>query len=79
MAGSNLKHLRIFESLCGEKVFGSCILTTTMWDLVDDKTGSNREQELREKYWKAMIDQGCAVVRYHNTSASAWDILDRLL
>ena len=53
MAGTPLKNLRMFEKLCGEE-FDSIILTTTMWNEVDDNLGNGREDELKTLYWKSM-------------------------
>lgn len=77
MAGTPLKNLRMFRELCGKKALENIILVTTMWDEVDEHVGAAREKELRGKYWKAMIDQGSATARYHGTSESAWDIVER--
>jgi hypothetical protein len=76
---SSVKNLRIFEKLCGKNVLQNVILTTTMWDEVDELTGQQRERELKAKYWKAMIDQGSKTVRYLNTPDSALDIIDHFL
>lgn len=76
MAGTPLKNLRMFRELCGKKALENIILVTTMWDEVDEDVGTQREKELRGKYWKAMIDQGSATARYHGTLDSAWDIVE---
>jgi hypothetical protein len=79
MAGSPLKNLRMFKELCGKNALQNIILTTTMWDEVDESTGVMREKELKAKYWKAMIDQGSRTVRYFNTPESAWNIVDHFV
>jgi hypothetical protein len=76
MAGTPLKNLRMFRELCGKKALENIILVTTMWDEVEPDVGSQREKELRGKYWKAMIDQGSATARYYGTLTSAWDIVE---
>jgi len=53
IAGTALKNLHLFESLCGEE-FNKIVLTTTMWDEVDERTSYYRENELNT-YWKAII------------------------
>jgi hypothetical protein len=52
------------------------ILVTTMWDEVEEDEGSQREEELKGKYWKAMIDQGSMAARHHGTLDSAWEIVE---
>ena len=79
MAGTPLKNLRMFEKLCGKNAFGNIILTTTMWDKIEETTGQERERELRGLYWKSMIRLGSTTVRYRNTKDSAWEILDKVL
>jgi hypothetical protein len=76
MAGTPLKNLRMFRELCGRQALENIILVTTMWDEVDEDVGSQREKELRGKYWKPMIDHGSATARYNGTSESAWDIVE---
>jgi hypothetical protein len=79
MAGTPLKNFRIFEKLCGKHALSNIILTTTMWDKIDDATGQEREKELRGQYWKSMIELGSTTVRYRNTRDSAWEILGKIL
>jgi hypothetical protein len=77
--GIPLKNLRMFEKLCGKNALSNIILTTTMWDRVDETTGQEREKELKGQYWESMIRLGSTTVRYHNTKDSAWEILDKVL
>ena len=77
--GTPLKNLRIFEKLCGKNAFGNIVLTTTMWDNINDVTGQERENELRKHYWRSMIELGSTTVRYRNTKDSAWEILNQIL
>ena len=66
----------MFEELCDKFALRNVILTTTMWDAVDEHVGLRRQKELEEVYWKGMIDAGYKAARYLNTTESAWDILD---
>jgi hypothetical protein len=79
MAGTPLKNLRMFEELCGKNAFKNVILTTTMWDEVDEDTGVTREEELRGIYWKAMIDRGSSTGRFKGTRDSAFCLIAPLL
>jgi Sec-independent protein translocase protein TatA len=69
--------LSLFEKLCGKGTYQNVILTTTMWDKVDETMGSMREEELRKTYWKAMVSVGSGLARFRNTHDSAWEIVDR--
>jgi hypothetical protein len=81
MLGTPLKNLRKFRELCGKDALRKIILVTTMWSEVDEETGSWREQELKERYWKAMIAQGSGMARFGGAldSESAWAIIDPIL
>ncbi|KAL6302092.1 P-loop containing nucleoside triphosphate hydrolase protein [Sparassis latifolia] len=79
MAGTPLKNLRMFEELCGKSALQNIILATTMWDEVDETTGLARENELKKRYWKGMMNAGSRVVRFKNSRESAWCILDDFL
>jgi len=75
MAGTALKNLRLFKKLCGES-FKSIVLTTTMWGEVEsEEEGTLREDELKDKYWRAMIERGSSVKRFLYTRESAFDVL----
>ena len=79
MAGTPLKNLREFEELCGKDAFQNIILTTTMWDLVDEETGEKRERELRTDYWGPMLDRGSTTSRFLRTRESAFAVIEPLL
>jgi hypothetical protein len=78
MAGTPLKNLRLFEKLCGDD-FKSIVLTTTMWDDVEEETGAQREKELASVYWKSMVERGSSVKRFLNNRSSAFEILTPII
>jgi len=77
MAGSPLKNLDLFASLCGNVGMPEVIIVTTMWTLVRPEIGSDRETELKDVFWKDMREKGCSVERFDDTQESAWKILGR--
>lgn len=80
MAGTPLKNLEVFERICGPRWFNRVVLVTTMWDeLGDESIGVTREQELRDSFWKPMVDRGSTTQRHENTTDSAWRILHQVL
>jgi hypothetical protein len=79
MAGTPLKNLHMFANLCGDDAVRNVILTTTMWSRVKADVGSQREKELRGKYWKTMLDLGSGTHRFLNTHESAWSIINVFL
>ena len=74
VAGSSLKYFRLFEKLCGED-FSHIVLTTTVWDEVDEQVGTAHEQELMSDFWRPMIERGASVKRFLYTRESAFEIL----
>jgi chromosome condensin MukBEF ATPase and DNA-binding subunit MukB len=78
MAGSVLKNLEIFASLCGQKAMPNVILVTTMWGDVQHEKGVRREEELKREFWKDMLANGCTTERFQDTFGSAWRIIDGL-
>jgi len=78
MSGSSWRNANVFESLCGDGALQNVMLVTTMWDSVDEKAGSAREEELQTQYWDSMIAAGARTIRFDHTSQGAWNILDQL-
>ena len=79
MAGTPLKNLRMLEQLCGRNAFQNVILTTTMWDEVDEKTGEDRERELQTNYWRSMLERNSTTGRFLRTRESAFKLIDPLI
>jgi hypothetical protein len=79
MAGTPLKNLRMFANLCGDGASRNVILSTTMWKRVKPEMGKRREDELKARYWKGMLDHGSRTFRFYDTSESAWDIIGTFL
>ncbi|KAF8157122.1 P-loop containing nucleoside triphosphate hydrolase protein [Crassisporium funariophilum] len=79
MGGTPAKNLEMFKALCGTKRLKNVILTTTMWDEVDEATGNARETELKNNYWRKMIDHQSKTARFKNTRESAFKILGPLI
>ena len=78
ISGTPLRNLRMFKELVGENVLKHVILTTTMWDEVDEETGATREEELKT-IWKPMIDRGSSTGRFGGTRDSAFRLIAPLL
>jgi hypothetical protein len=79
MRGSSLKSLDIFASLVGPDSFHNILLVTTMWDLLQDPSlGESREEELRENFWKSLIEKGSITARSLGDRQSALAIIKRV-
>lgn len=75
MAGSPLRNLELFASLCGRNAMPRVILVTTMWKHVVPDIGEERERQLKTDFWNDMIAKGSTVARFGDSYDSAWDIL----
>ncbi|KAF4588334.1 hypothetical protein EYR38_010302 [Pleurotus pulmonarius] len=78
MAGTPLKNLKMFAQLCGTGAAERVILVTTMWGRVKQDVGAKREDELKSKFWKDMIDKKAKVARFEASFESAWAIIGRV-
>jgi len=78
MAGSPLKNLQMFASMCGQKALPGVALVTTMWSDIQVPMGEQRETQLKEAFWKDMMDQGCKVERFGDSYDSAWKVIGEL-
>jgi hypothetical protein len=69
----------MFQKLCGSDALPSIMLVTTNWDTLQTKNfheGEANEEELRNVYWKDLLDAGSKMLRFDNTYSSAWNIID---
>ena len=71
MAGSLLKNLRMFISMCGQEAMPNVVLVMTIRGELRMDTGERREKELKETFWKEMLDNGCRVECFGDPYESA--------
>ncbi|PPR03638.1 hypothetical protein CVT24_007786 [Panaeolus cyanescens] len=79
MGGTTLKNLQMFERLCGKDCLHNVTLVTTMWDDVEEHIGTEREKQLREDYFAAMIAKQADLVRADNTPSSTQGIISTII
>ena len=77
--GTAVNNFRTFRKLCGDETLKNVILMTNMWGEVTPQQGADREQQLRDKYFKAAIEKGARLCRHSNTPESARMILRKIL
>lgn len=79
MEGSALLNLAVMQKLCGSETFENVVLASTFWDLVDEASGVQRENELcrTPQFWGGMKRNGSRIVRIENYMQSK-DILLQL-
>jgi len=77
--GLAAKNFRMFRQLCGGETLQNVMLMTNMWGRVTPQQGADREQQLRDKHFKAAIEKGAQLCRHTNTPESAQAILRKIL
>ena len=77
--GLAAKNLRMFREVCGEIMFKNVVLMTNMWGRVTPRQGADREQQLKDEYFKVAIEKGAQLCRHTNTPESARVILRKIL
>ena len=78
MSGAAMRNLRLFSSLCGQKVMPRVVVVTTMWGKVDWEEAVKWEEVLKQEVWRDMLGNGYSVSRFEDTYASAWNIIGSL-
>ena len=79
MFGTARNNLDMFRKLCGDDALKNVVLGTTKWSDVTSEAGQRREQQLRDTYWKEMLQHGSVIMHVHADSSSAWKIVNRIL
>jgi len=69
----------MFWELCGETSLKNAVLMTNMWGGITPETGEAREQELKNKYFRAAVEKGAQLRRHYNTPESARMVLRDIL
>ena len=73
------KTLRLFQKLCGADTFKNVLVLTTFWDQVSPTVGGQREEELRSKFFKTVVDGGARFMRHDRTAGSAHAVLSYII
>ncbi|KAG0694741.1 P-loop containing nucleoside triphosphate hydrolase protein, partial [Suillus ampliporus] len=77
--GTSRRNFDMFRRLCGENAERNVILVTTKWNDVGAGVGERREKQLKDSFWKEMIENGSQVARFHGSHNSAWDVMRLIL
>ncbi|KAF8131990.1 P-loop containing nucleoside triphosphate hydrolase protein [Boletus edulis] len=74
------RNLQMFGRLCGNVPLPRTRLITTMWDQAKDQAATlRRETQLKDDFWRALIQGGARAHKFHNTAESAQEIVGSLL
>ena len=55
------------------------VLVCSMWDVVKPDVGEKRERELKDQFWKPLIDTGSSIIRHRNSEETAHAAVSALL
>ena len=77
--GSAVSNFQIFKELCGKDALKNVILMTTMWGRVTTARGEDREQQLKDNYFKSALAKGAELLRYDDELESAHGVLRKIL
>ncbi|KAH6664838.1 hypothetical protein B0J14DRAFT_493082 [Halenospora varia] len=80
--GSTGKVLSMFQGLVGEEALQNVVLATTHWGSVKDEdmpAALAREYQLRNNYWRDMLDNNAMMAKFEGTKASAEGIIAQLI
>ncbi|KAK4206489.1 hypothetical protein QBC37DRAFT_407073 [Rhypophila decipiens] len=76
MTGSSVRYLEIFKALCGAEALPNVFLITTHWDDLKDETiGYKRDTQLRDHFWRPMVDLGSSVREFRGSPDDALGIV----
>ena len=76
---SAIKTFEIFKKVVGPDALKNVLLITSRWAEVDQATGSDRERQLKEKFWAYMIARGSNMSRFHGDRDSAVALASQLI
>ncbi|KAG6917337.1 hypothetical protein DXG01_002908 [Tephrocybe rancida] len=79
MLGTARKNLDMFNKLIGKDATKNVVLATTKWGDIPDEVGGRREEQLRERHWKWMVDLGAKLFRFTDSRESGWAIIQHIL
>ena len=70
------KSFVVFRSLCGKDALKHVVICTTKWSTISkEEEAESRTEQLKEKYWKEMIEGGSIVHKFQDSQNSAWDVI----
>ena len=77
-SGTARRNLQMFRSLCGEDALENVVLGTTKW-ILNVPDSELRDEQLKDYYWKPLIEKGAVALRFDNTYHSAWKFIEELV
>lgn len=79
ITGSALAQLAWIRQLVGDGNLKNVIMVTTFWDTIDSTRGDLREHELKEEFWKPLLERGARAARSKGDRTSELKLIDLVL
>lgn len=79
MLGTARKNLDMFNKLIGHDATKNVVLATTKWGDIPEAVGIRREEQLKDRHWKGMIDLGATLLSFRDSRESGWAIIQHIL
>jgi hypothetical protein len=76
---SSVKTFEVFRKICGERALKNVLLITSRWGEVSQTIGSDRERQLKERFWAYMLGRGSNMSRFYGDRDSAIGLISQLL
>ena len=73
------RNFNMFHKLCGGSTLKNVVLITNMWNKAHQDINEACEKELSGDFFKPALDEGAQMVRHHNTTESAHDIIRKIM
>ena len=69
----------MFRNLCGAENYKNIVVITTFWDKISNQNdGIQREEQLKTKFFKELVDRGARFMRYDCTAECAHEVLKHI-
>ena len=76
---TELRNIETFQRLCGQQALSRIVIGTTKWSRIERELAESHSLELQDVHWKSLTDKGARVVRFEDSTESAWSFVDTLI
>ncbi|KAK2466553.1 hypothetical protein APHAL10511_001415 [Amanita phalloides] len=76
--GQSGRNLAMFRNLCGTKAYENVVVLTTFWDKASSEQGDQREEQLKTRFFKDLVEGRARFMRHSLTLESARHVLQHI-
>ncbi|KAF8884208.1 P-loop containing nucleoside triphosphate hydrolase protein, partial [Gymnopilus junonius] len=77
--GMAQRNLEMLQHLSKRDIVNNVVLGTTKWTLTSLDVGDERQKQLRNVYWKPLLEMGSQIRPFHDSFESAWGFIDDII